>query len=201
MRDNKAIIYISIIAVFILLLALPASSLKVETHDAINQHIAENNTVGFSLDDYLKGNLGLTNGYKEIIIKGGISNRPVQWWLGQGGIQEDESLLRSRNHFHNPLKPWDDAGYRKGIEWGHSSILWAQDLGNDYSWQNVRKYYHIALTGRDFTDNVVAPSKDARDVYFADTFRGLGQLMHLVQDAASSLYCRHSRESGNTGSV
>jgi Trk-type K+ transport system membrane component len=58
MKDNKAVIFLSIIILSICLLIPSAYSLKVKTHDAINEHIAQNNTVGFSLDDYLKGNLG-----------------------------------------------------------------------------------------------------------------------------------------------
>ena len=72
MISNRGIIFLPIIILFILLIALPASSLKVGSHRAINEHIAQNNTVGFSLDDYLKGNLGLTMGADQDIDCQGI---------------------------------------------------------------------------------------------------------------------------------
>jgi hypothetical protein len=48
----------------------------------------------------------------------------------------------------------------------------AQRLQN-YSWNDVRDYYFQALTARE---------KSKRDNWFALTFRGVGQIMHLVQD-------------------
>jgi hypothetical protein len=204
MISNRGIVLLSSFILFILLISLPAFSLHPPAHREINEHIALNNTVGFSLDDYLKNNLGIINGVQETIKKGS-NNKALWWWLAEGGEREDDGLkplsLRAWNHYHDPLDPWASAGY-----YGQSSILWAQDPnqatgsiftdGKSYSWQDVRKYYHIALTGRDFTGTVVAGSKTLRDEYFADTFRGVGQLMHLIQDAAVLLHCRHSGLSG-----
>jgi len=46
------------------------------------------------------------------------------------------------------------------------------DCGN-YAWEDVRAYYYAALTSRDPL---------FREQYFSETFRGVGQLMHLVED-------------------
>jgi hypothetical protein len=183
MKNTK--VFLCFILIFLLLYSY-AYSLKVETHEDINEHIARNNTVGFSLDYYLKNNLGFINGAEQEVKKG-TTTQEVFEWLGEGGDRED-ALLRYANHYHDPLDDWSTAGYG-----GLSAILWAQDDTNDgqlgmpvnaFAWQHVREYYHIALTGRDFADTVVAPDKAARGEYFAETFRGVGQLMHLVEDVS-----------------
>lgn len=51
--------------------------------------------------------------------------------------------------------------------------------------------FYTALTGKDFTDTVVAPDKAKRDEYFARTFKGLGHQMHLIQDAAQPDHVRN----------
>jgi len=140
-------------------------------------------------------------------------------WLGYGGIQEDrpgsttDYLMgrptRSVNHFHNPLKAWDGAGLDDYITipslsppyfinlpyTGQSSILWAQNPnqspGGIRSWKDARRYFYSALTGMDIDGRVVAPKKQDRDRYFANTFRTVGQLMHLVEDASVPEHVRN----------
>jgi hypothetical protein len=50
---------------------------------------------------------------------------------------------------------------------------------------------YITLTGKDFSGSTVAPNKDKRDEYFAQTFRGLGHQMHLIQDASQPDHVRN----------
>ena len=50
-----------------------------------------------------------------------------------------------------------------------------------YSWHDVRSYYYQALTAAD---------KTTRENNFAKTFRGLGQVMHLVQDMSVPAHTR-----------
>ncbi|MGB5219222.1 MAG: hypothetical protein WBN66_13110 [Smithella sp.] len=45
--------------------------------------------------------------------------------------------------------------------------------GQNSSWNDVRSYYYTALT---------SANKTTRELYFAKTFKGVGQIMHLVQD-------------------
>src|SRR5262249_21033468 len=76
----------------------------------------------------------------------------------QGAINEDlDPGLRYLNHFHNPLcsspwnnpqscpSPWPTPGLNDFFQ-GESSLLWAQDDENDWSWQAVRQLYLHALT-------------------------------------------------------
>jgi hypothetical protein len=137
-----------------------------------------------------------------------VKNRLVFQWLGYGGMQEDRPgsrsdyifsrPTRSMNHFHNPLKSWTEAGlddYFLGHRTGHSQVLWAQslyqDVGGSWSWQDARRYFYIALTGKSFNGIVVAEKPEDREVFFAKTFRGIGQLMHLVQDASVPEHVRN----------
>ena len=146
--------------------------------------------------NYLK-NVGLNMGLLEILEWNGnsrIKKGKVEDWLREGAQLEDTSSFgfpllgttRSFNHFHNPLKPWDQAGLDDWVGplhyTGQSSLLWAQDgtyqqnfPDKDSSWQKVREYYYLALTS--LTDSM-------RQENFAKTFRGLGHQMHLLQDTA-----------------
>lgn len=184
-------------------------ALEVKTHKEINEYIANNSLNGFSLDTYLKNNLGMNAGKTEK-----FGTNTVWEWLRDGGEFEDappENTIpyrRSRNHFHNPLLPWDQAYYTDWLAFctatdnsllisGHcpvSAILWAQggyqpqattdwfNPGGDWSWTAVRNSYYLALTSTVKTD---------RDSKFANTFRGMGQLMHLVQDMSVPEHTRN----------
>ena len=75
-------------------------ALKQDTHKDINEFIGENTFDGFSLDLYLKYQLGFPEGKDEKLI-----SKQIYRWLGEGGVYEDEPVFRSVNHFHNPLEP------------------------------------------------------------------------------------------------
>jgi hypothetical protein len=124
----------------------------------------------------------------------------VDKWLGEGGVQEDRpgsdmdyvlnNPTRSANHFHNTLLPWAEAGLNDTFilhKTGQSSVLWAQNpnqsLGGNWSWLDARKYFYEALT---------ATTDYNRQLYYANTFRALGQLMHLVQDASVPEHVRNA---------
>ncbi len=182
------------VLITIILLSSQAYSyaLNVETHMTINSYIAENNLNGFSLDTYLKSNLGLQSGKNEK-----FNSYAVWEWLRDGGKYEDKPpwtfpYLRSKNHFHNPINEQGFSGiWDTGFLSGDSAIVWAlkdkgtQTPGGYYSWFDVRDYYYRALTSTD---------KTTRDTNFAQTFRGLGQLMHLIQDMSVP---EHSRNDGH----
>ncbi len=161
-------------------------ALDVDNHKILNEYIAiqDFTTIGFSLDSYLESKLGLIEGVDEQ-----VNRLQIFKWLGEGGTKEDlpgglTTLLpyaRSFNHFHDPLtnKGFTDLQEMEqvGIK---SSVIWSQlPIGGQYfgyySWHDVRSYFYLALT---------YPEKEDRDDSFADMFRGLGQLMHLVEDAS-----------------
>jgi len=182
-----------ILASTILVITITSLShaLSVGTHEEINEYIAQNTLNGFSLDTYLKNNVGITDG-----ITSNINGLEIWKRLRDGGRYEDEPLyIRSVNHFHDPLKAIDQAGFTgvwgTGILRGTSAILWSQSAkqtqspGGYYSWPDARQYFYNALT---------SSTKSVRDTNFSDTFRGLGQLMHLVQDMSVP---EHTRDDGH----
>jgi hypothetical protein len=190
MRITKYILKIFVVQIILSVFAVHGYALEKATHYEINEYIAEHEIGGFSLDEYLKEQLGFQEGVETILEQPKITqieddDPTIYRWLGYGGRAEDEPwLVRSVRHFHNPLvEPWDESGL-----WGkfESSIIWTQRTdqspGGHYSWQDVRGYFYTALTTEDQT---------TRDYNFAETFRGVGQLMHLVEDASVPLHTRN----------
>jgi len=177
MKPSKYILTFVTVQTIVFVLSLHAYALEKATHYVVNKYIAEHTIQGFSLKEYVTRELKLEEG-EETIFNG----KEVWKWLAYGGEQEDEPfLVRSLRHFHNPLKSWDTAGLWDTFE---SSIIWGQRTNQSwghYSWQDAREYFHLALTSE---------AKSQRDENFAETFRGLGQLMHLVQDASVPLHTR-----------
>lgn len=175
---------------FILIAADNLQALDVKTHAALNEYIAGTTLDGFTLDHYLKKQSQiLPFGINQTLTQ----NKTVQQWVHDGGEYEDEPpwtvpYVRSANHFHNPLQPLGQAGYT-GWPSGVSAILWSQEApgtqspGGCYSWLDVRHYFLEALISRNPND---------RTSNFAETFRGLGQLMHLVQDMSVPEHVRNS---------
>jgi hypothetical protein len=164
------------------------------THKDLSEFAAENSVISKYREDYLK-NLGFGKGLDEI-FKWGVTQQKVRQWLRAGAELEDAQApffplygtTRSFNHFHNQLKPWDNAGLND-IWTGKSSLLWAQDgiyqqgfPDGDWSWQKTRLCYYNALTAR---------AENDRQAFFACTFKGLGHQMHLIQDASVPAHVRN----------
>lgn len=205
MRKEKLITLFLVLQVIFIQQPKNVFALQEKTHETINKDIAGRQISGFSLGNYLKNSLGLVSGIDDVLM-GVDANRnyvkkEVYKWLGYGGEQEDrpgeikDYLLRkptrSVNHFHNPLRiaqQWDNAGLNEfnGLFVGQSSVLWAQNaqqgIGGQWSWQNARTYFYAALTSKDEMN---------RQAAFADTFRAVGQLMHLIQDASVPEHSRN----------
>jgi len=153
-------------------------------------------------DSYLKKQLGVANGIEEK-----FNESKVRDWIQKGGTNEDEdSFYRGFYHFHDPTKDWAYASI-----WGlsFSSLNWAQDhtagaipdcvdLGPfgiecpavipnanpDRSWPGARKYFYDALTASDPT---------TREQIFANAFKYLGHVMHLLADAAVPEHSRNDQ--------
>ncbi len=174
-------------------------ALTTGTHAHINEYVAGTAMDGFSLDLYLKNQLGFQGGI-ETVVPGHVDGKPrpykVWEWFAEGGVSEDspwyDPNTRSRNHYHNPLNNQGFSGIGgTGFLSGESSIVWSQrplgtqSHGGNYSWNDVRKYFYEALTGSDQT---------TKERNFAETFRGLGQLMHLIHDLSVP---EHTRDDGH----
>ena len=172
-----------------------------ETHPAITRK-----AVGASqLDVTLRMLLGLSDGTKASLAYG---QQPT--YSGQiGSFDEDRPLCRASNHFHNPTKPFPQAGVTDLMAiglWcagtseftrGNSSATWgtgftAPDtpgsaaLGNLYDWKATREAHLQALT---------LEGAAAREGPLARTFVTLGYLMHLVQDLAVPAHARDDFQS------
>jgi len=161
-----------------LALNAPSAAYEIRLHHRINDAATRNSIVG----SYLTGQLKFTRGINEA-----FNDMTIQQWVGLGGENEDNFLsLRFLHHFHNPLAPsWEFAGLSSpsgvNIE---SSILWAQDrsIFQGWSWHDARDYYYDALKATD---------PDDREDAFADTFRALGQVIHLIEDASVPAHTRN----------
>jgi len=128
--------------------------------------------------------LGFDKGVDSIVY-----DKEIYLWFRDGGKREDEPVCRTKFHFHDPVKPFGDAGLNDIVvdlgcmNFNHySSLAWAQNDDNLASWQKARLNYLGALTGTD---------KDVREGKLADTFKALGQVMHLVSDSSVPAHVRN----------
>ncbi len=159
----------------LLVLALFRPSLVFSYDDKyVHPTINENATLQSKLETVLDL-LGIPEGLDKNYS--GLGGRfSVKEWFRQGGTDEDNNPRYVR-HFHDPLKPWDEAGLTLTLPDSQSSIIWAQNLIQNYSWQNARHAYKTALmTGS--------------EAEFAETFYTLGHLMHLISDMAVPAHVR-----------
>ncbi len=169
---------------YVLLLALalagldgaPAVALNEPTHELVNQEAARYS----EFHDLLGRRLGFLRGFQEP-----LRGQEVIEWLRAGGRREDGGL-RFLRHFHDPLRPWDTAGLQTPVA-VESSIRWMQQAQQEWAWQNARDRYYAGLTAK------VADGEThrQREHVFADTFRALGQVMHLVVDASVPEHTRN----------
>jgi hypothetical protein len=165
-------------------------------YDTDNVHplINDNALLQSNVNNYFKTQLGFVNGIKEV-----FRNKRITEWIKEGAKLEDETVCRSRDHFYDPLKPWDSAGLNNiavntfcfsiGEDFSvDSSIIWAQKspassvTKNYWSWPKARNYYYKALT---------STTKDDREQNFAYTFRALGQVTHLISDSSVPAHVRN----------
>ena len=192
----KKIIFVSALMLILLPPGINYAYLPLKTHPLINNKAVKASTV----DSYIKSQLGLVGGIQEI-----VNGKPIIEWMQEGGTDEDNNT-RGVNHFHDPTKLWDYAGI---LETGYSSLQWAQDhtvgkalscadllsLGVNgscpepppssnpsRSWPGSRKSFYDALTSK---------VTGIREQYFADTFKYLGHVMHLLADAAVPEHARN----------
>ena len=169
------------VAAGVIVLMTGADAYEIETHNKISEITVNASTASALLKNDLDVSLGL-----ETFVGG----RRLVDWVSEGAEREDD-LVRFVNHFHNPLRTWDAAGFRlplPPLQIGFSSILWGQDPDHSgWSWRDVRSFYFDALTKSQ-------PSQ--REERLARTFEGLGHLIHLIQDAASPAHTRNDPHGG-----
>ena len=156
-----------------------------------------------NLNNYLTTMLGISEGIDKF-LKNGDQNLKIAEWLQEGSELEDSPICRPSNHFHNPLKLWDQSYMTdqpwwldlycsswnprySNVTWGTCYISPAPDGSKitistqQMGWDNAREYYHLALTSQSSAD---------RETNFAKTFQALGQVIPLIEDMEVSAYVR-----------
>ena len=137
-----------------------AHSFEIGTHRELSQRVVRLS----NLDNIFKERFNFLFGVDDF-----VSNKRIIRWLEDGSDLED-NFPRFRNHFHNPLRTWDEAGLRIVLQVANSSILWGQSPGlqpseEPFTWQDARENFFKGLT---------APTQDQREEQLALTFRALG---------------------------
>jgi hypothetical protein len=123
-----------------------------------------------------------------------INNGTAFGWIREGAVREDgESPCddRVRQHFYNPL---NNMGYSFGALTGIPSPLWGLEdttsaSAQEFSYRDARGYFWSALQSQTDADH-------QRNL--ALMFRSLGQVIHLIQDAAQPQHTRNDSHAGLT---
>jgi hypothetical protein len=188
MKMRKAIISVSLLME--LLFAPGAIAYDVTTHAAMSEASANSANL-----DAILYSLGLT---RDSVLDATAVRRPddnrgtVIGWIREGSIREDGDSVcspRPKQHFYDPIT---NAGYsRLGFQ-GQPSATWGlEDIetygDQEYSYRDAKEYLWTALT---------AKNDDDHQRNLALTFRTLGQVIHLVQDAAQPQHTRNDSHAG-----
>ena len=192
--------------IFILFFLLPVNSIYAYDDERTHRQLTQKAIDSPSLTSYLRDQIGFRDGTSSI-----IGNKTIGWWLREGAYLEDSPPCRASNHFHNPLKPWDqgfmddDNTLLGGLIRQHcnsdgwpysdrkSNLTWGTGYlspngspidrsRQEMGWDHARKYYYSALTSL---------SKSDRETSFVKTFQALGQVLHLMQDMAVPAHVRN----------
>lgn len=161
-----------------------------DVHDSASKK-AWNNVIGKG--DFLK-DLGLAE--SDLLYEG----KRAKDWVAQGSRNEDEPIIRSVNHFYDPVQKIglnDPCGFPNILNipifpspsWGLGYV----PLLNAWDIKDARRYEYIALTGKELDGSPVSDAQDdtGRKMYFAHMFRAVGQVMHLVEDCAVPEHVRN----------
>ena len=99
----------------------------------------------------------------------------------KGGLSDEtvDELGSLSMSYGLPSPNW---AYNGNKNTGNAQSQFTRDIGNSWSWTKARQYYLITLT---------SPLQGNRELYFAMLFRSLGQVMHLIQDAAQPDHTRN----------
>ena len=201
--------------ILLMLSALPFYSIA---HEAVvHQHItmsAESlvaaNSQGYK---YFLSTITITDASGRLILPFAGDYRQIDGengWMTVGSMREDavyedEGGVRPFNHFYNPLNGLgiSDVPRIQGDMdqlYGRSSFDWAawynesginvrwplvnQNTHNEWSWQNVRQHEWEGLTNS---------SPLVRNAYLAQMFRGIGNIVHLLQDTSQPQHVRNEQ--------
>lgn len=156
-------------------------------------------------DDYLMTELGFSKGLdteftgpdkKETTGIPCISTYTAKEWIKRGSVIEDSPLgIRARTHFYDPINERGLTDLRGGRT-NDNALTRARGDGEiefHYSWRNARDYYYLALTSEreSIPRENERTSPHSRNWYFAQMFRALGQVLHLLEDMAVPAHVRN----------
>jgi hypothetical protein len=179
---------------------------------AVHEKICEKSITLSTLDAKLKL-YGYNNGIDAIInlkTDNGdvIDKKDAKKWITGGGVTEDEGkggqedylTTRAFNHFHDPLRVWNEAYFHSVLTSSYlssygrdpaSALVWGVNPGSqdfpenttgDWSWPKAR----LSLF-----NSLVSPTNTDRDNNFTNCLRALGQVMHLLQDMSVPAHTRN----------
>ena len=185
-------------ALIILLFSFYCQCLFAHDQEKVHPDITQLATEKSNLDEYLKKYLNFKNGLSTALPTDG--GKIILYLLREGSKQEDHPMCRASNHFHEPLKEWNESAMSDSPWWinfycnswspYYSTVTWATGFTdpastpipyNPYNekspnmWANARMLYYNALT---------ATNQTTRENNFAQMFKALGQTMHLLQEVA-----------------
>ena len=149
-----------------------ALSYETNVHSAISANAFNQSVLG---SGYL-ANLGISK--INILDNNMTALQEVQ----DGSIEEDDDVtLRWLNHFYDPTT--GNGLNQGGISYGQPSLVWGRNYAsNDWTFEKMRNAYYLALASANASN---------KKQLFGHVFRGLGQLIHLIQDKAVPAHTRN----------
>ncbi|MDP3298315.1 MAG: hypothetical protein Q8N09_12150 [Thermodesulfovibrionia bacterium] len=149
---------------------------SLQVHTEITKRVIDQNKT--KLNNYLT-DIGLINGIDEK-LKSGNDKKRAREWIEYGSWKEDFNWDWNNNplfsHFYNPITNTSGVG-----DIWPSAYEWANASNNDWSWIKARNYFYQGLT---------LTTKTQREEALAKAFRGIGHIIHLVEDVAVPAHTR-----------
>ncbi len=188
-----------------------------QTHPELTTQAVKNTEY---FENVLKMQLGFEDADK--LLNNGEHTYSITKWLKEGSKEEDDPACRAASHFHNPLKPWTESRLTDPLwivdRWceisspfreKYSNVSWATGFGdkdgntmpdtvngisalpeqNGRNWFVARALYYSALTEE---------NPQQREVLFAETFRTIGYVLHLLEDMAVPAHTRNDFSEGHS---
>lgn len=161
-----------IVVIFVLVGPSPSFGYRPLAHKAINRSAITQKITSEPIQTFFATQLGYLSAASD------VNGKMISIWFEDAGEQEDKPFWRTRHHF---LDPVNNRGICGLFNLCDPAVIWAQKAaggqgwmdGGNHSWQDAREYFHAALT----TD-----TKELREQKLTDSFRALGQVMHLMAD-------------------
>jgi len=193
---------------------------KEYTHPALSQEAADVSQIGTYLQhqlgytDGLNTQLQITDAttpfIQDLIWRGmnqNVTTRSILGWLREGAELEDAYpwQARSQHHFHDPIRVGnagldnrtDYPDWEGSPTWspyfdlrGESALFWIRTgtsstgypRNNLDTWQEARNRFYESLR---------SSSASVREQYMAETFLGLGHILHMIEDMGVPAHTRN----------